>query len=307
MYKQPTAQHVSHMPLETIIRNYSQYSSFTTQHSMAHNNSMKALNANTQKRHKTPNIHRPATSLQSNNGSTRNNQKPNAVCNMSLITNSNNDLLIKEDKNLPKSNSKSYNIALRDRVIDNRTKELKENIKDVTPGKHCNSGMALIDELIEYAQNTLNDSKCGKPLYLSTPDSPKCPLNINKQADQNLALESKWKKFGLLMADSYEDLKKKYKVSLESITKNQQIVNELKGQIDKLKKLLQISKDENESLSKKYKDVDSLKQQCHELTSKLFEKDNSLRQKDQEIQNIKFQLSSANAQLEQMKMKCKVY
>jgi len=60
------------------------------------------------------------------------------------------------------------------------------------------------------------------------------------------------------MAESYEDLKKKYNVSLQTITKNQMIISEYKNYVEKLKRLLEITKKETED-NKNRKEIDCLK------------------------------------------------
>jgi len=58
----------------------------------------------------------------------------------------------------------------------------------------------------------------------------------------------KWKKFGKLMADSYDELNKKFNNFLKEQEKDRKIIGALKDQVNTLKSLLTISQDENSKL-----------------------------------------------------------
>ena len=136
------------------------------------------------------------------------------------------------------------------------------------------SSMLDLDNLLIQAKNKLESKPCSnnKLLLHTNPESPTSAIKyFNAKADTvKNENNNKWKQFGMMMADAYEQLKIKYK-NVRSNTKSNCIIEELKSQNEKLKKLLSLRNGEvsNEQCEK-------LKNQIKILQSELQSKDKEL-------------------------------
>jgi len=79
-----------------------------------------------------------------------------------------------------------------------------------------------------------------------SPRQMSSPKRITEESEKGLKDEvEKWRIFGKMMAESYDDLNKKYTEFMKEKEKDKKIVNALKDQVNTLKALLKASKDEN--------------------------------------------------------------
>ena len=79
----------------------------------------------------------------------------------------------------------------------------------------------------------------------------------------------KWKEFGYLLAESYDQLKKNFANEVSEKSKQIQIISALKEQVSKLKDLLKHSQSECELLRNELATEESIREQFVELKSKL--------------------------------------
>ncbi len=91
--------------------------------------------------------------------------------------------------------------------------------------------------------------------------------NITKSFNGQAAAEiEKWKKFGYLMAESYDELKKENEKIKQEREKDRKIVHALKDQVDKLKLIIKAKKVDDkadftlelETLKNEVKEKDSI-------------------------------------------------
>lgn len=102
--------------------------------------------------------------------------------------------------------------------------------------------------------------------------------NNNKSSNTTAEIE-KWKKFGYLMAESYDELKKENEKVKQEREKDRKIVLALKDQVDKLKLIIKAKSmdgnmDENErhrSNVEKDKEIERLRQELIERDRKVEE------------------------------------
>jgi hypothetical protein len=148
-----------------------------------------------------------------------------------------------------------------------------------------------LDSLIMKAKNKLEGTINSKLSLQTSPKTPEIMKNF-KSSTSNSQLPSdtspnKWKQFGLLMADAYEELKLKYKQLIEGSTKTQKINEELTLQNQRLKTLLNYKQKENciETIEKQKNQIKIL---LNDLQTK--EKENEILQNEL---NINASLSNA--------------
>jgi hypothetical protein len=134
----------------------------------------------------------------------------------------------------------------------------------------------------------------GFPAVLSTSQanchlpSDNTSLTVNRNATNSAAEVEKWKKFGYLMAESYDELKKENEKLKQEKEKDRKIVIALKDQVDKLKKIIQAkSIDENIETLEREKEFTELKErEVKEIREKA-------RDKDRVIEDLNQKLSEA--------------
>jgi hypothetical protein len=142
-----------------------------------------------------------------------------------------------------------------------------------------------LDSLISKAKITLGEKINAKFHVQTTVDSPEVykfrstPLS-NKSTNGQVTPNSfdKWKQFGLLMADAYEDLKSKYKALEQSSVKSTQIIEQLRDQNCKLKTLLSYTQKENNT-----GDTQNLRAQVDKLSTDVNTKNEQIAQLHKEM------------------------
>jgi hypothetical protein len=165
--------------------------------------------------------------------------------------------------------------------FDNKNEKLGINLMHSDKfDKLVDTDAHKLDSLISKAKISLGE-KINAKLHLHTnvdsPDSYKfnpTPLS-NKSTNGQITPNSfdKWKQFGLLMADAYEELKSKYKALEQSSSKSTQIIEQLRDQNCKLKTLLSYTQKENSSENTQY-----LKAQIDKLSTDVNTKNEQIAQ-----------------------------
>ena len=89
---------------------------------------------------------------------------------------------------------------------------------------------------------------------------------------------SKWREFGYLLTESYDQLKRKYNTDIVDAGKNKQITAALKEQINKLKALLKHSSNENRVLREQIESNETSGNFISELKNKYEEMVEEVRQ-----------------------------
>lgn len=112
-----------------------------------------------------------------------------------------------------------------------------------------------------------------KPISSRRQKSPRNRTNrshersIHSEAPNTEAEVAKWKEFGLLMAENYQDLKKRLEVLTAEREKDKAIISKQKEQIKKLKALLEHSQTEQRKASEKPDDHRCLSLLAEQLIS----------------------------------------
>jgi len=108
---------------------------------------------------------------------------------------------------------------------------------------------------------------------------------ITKMSEKELRQDlAKWREFGHLMAESYDQLKKKHAAIASDSNKNKQIVEALKEQINKLKALLKHSSNENRLLREELENRENVDFNIKEMKAKIEEltEENRIVKKDRD-------------------------
>jgi len=167
------------------------------------------------------------------------------------------------------SNSKAQEIAAQKRAssaTDTKSKRLRENknltsnsSKNVTEEnsnrKHSVPDSLLAEDLVVVSQRNaltpIQDHK-NQPLIRAAQNKPMLlPHKADVESEKGLKEEvDKWRIFGKMMAESYDDLNKKYTEYTKDKEKDKKIVSALKEQVRTLKALLKAAKEEPKSKTK---------------------------------------------------------
>ena len=154
-----------------------------------------------------------------------------------------------------------------------RKKMLKE--KD---GAEDNSQIVLEDT--ESLALTVRETQenCAKPIQKTVPD-------VTAQAE----LE-KWKEFGYLLAESYDQLKKNCNKELAESARSKEIIKALKDQIGKLKDLLKHANKENEALRTELASEENIREEFianrNKLEAALEENKNIYKEKENLLKRV---------------------
>lgn len=92
--------------------------------------------------------------------------------------------------------------------------------------------------------------------------SPRVAPSLTRSTDWTQLVKDveKWKEFGTLMADSYEDVKRKYNLSLKAIEENNKTLRNLTDQIEQLKhSIIQETNDKDQQEYKLRHQIESMK------------------------------------------------
>lgn len=172
---------------------------------------------------------------------------------------------------------------------DNKLEKKTINLINATK-KDEDTESTNLDSLIMKAKNKLEGAVSSKINLQSSPKTPDIMRNFKSSASniqQPEVSPNKWKQFGLLMADAYEELKLKYKQLMESNNTTQKINEELTLQTQRLKTLLNYKQKEG-SLETIEKQKNQIKILLSDLQAK--EKENEILQNEL---NINASLSNA--------------
>eukprot|EP01022_Parablepharisma_sp_SALTPOND_P004480 TRINITY_DN120372_c1_g1_i1.p1 TRINITY_DN120372_c1_g1~~TRINITY_DN120372_c1_g1_i1.p1 ORF type:complete len:684 (-),score=40.78 TRINITY_DN120372_c1_g1_i1:1858-3909(-) len=96
----------------------------------------------------------------------------------------------------------------------------------------------------------------------------------------------KWKEFGYLLAESYDQLKKNFNKEIAESSKNKQIIKALKEQVTKLKDLLKHTQGENESLRNELSNEESIREHFITIKGRLeaaIEENRALRKENEKL------------------------
>jgi hypothetical protein len=180
------------------------------------------------------------------------------------------------------SNSKAQEIAAQKRAssaTDTKSKRLREN-KNFTPNssknvteensnrKHSVPDSPLAEDLVVVSQRNaltpIHDHK-NQPLIRAAQNKQmQSPHKADVESEKGLKEEvDKWRIFGKMMAESYDDLNKKYTEYTKDKEKDKKIVIALKEQVRTLKALLKAGKEEGKSKSKENSEYSSKKGDDH--------------------------------------------
>jgi predicted RNase H-like nuclease (RuvC/YqgF family) len=145
--------------------------------------------------------------------------------------------------------------------------------------------MASNTKLKEKALNGFSQGHLSKNVDLVNIPSENTSLTANNRTSTTAAEIEKWKKFGYLMAESYDELKKENEKLKQERDKDRKIMHALKDQVDKLKLIIKAKTvDENIDSSERRREHQEKDKLIETMRDQMCDKDKLIEALQEEIQ-----------------------
>jgi len=145
--------------------------------------------------------------------------------------------------------------------------------------------MASNTKLKEKALNGFSQGHLSKNVDLVNIPSENTSLTANNRTSTTAAEIEKWKKFGYLMAESYDELKKENEKLKQERDKDRKIMHALKDQVDKLKLIIKAKTvDENIDSSERRREHQEKDKLIETMKDQMCDKDKLIEALQVEIQ-----------------------